>query len=194
MDSPILYIGWMIHPNGLELQSRRAAAIAVLTAASISTNYLLIGVVNVKLMDLIVFSSGYIYGCLAGVMVGVLTWLVYGTLNPYGFSLPILIATMLCETLYGVVGGLLARRGFWDGGFIDGAVSFGVLGFLLTSIYDLMTNIVSGLVAGVPIAVALIAGVPFALIHEISNALLFSLGAPPLIRVLRRFGGDIYGR
>lgn len=186
MDDPS--VGMELH-----LQSRRAAAIAILTAAAISTNYLLIGVANVKLMDLIVFSSGYLYGCSAGAMVGLLTWLVYGTLNPYGFSLPILIATMLSETLYGVVGGLLAKRGFWGGDLVDGAIRFGALGFLLTSIYDLLTNIVSGLVAGVPISVALIAGIPFALIHEVSNALIFSLGAPPLMKTLSRFGGGIYG-
>jgi len=32
-------------------------------------------------MDLIVFSSGFLFGPSVGARVGILTWLVYGTLN-----------------------------------------------------------------------------------------------------------------
>jgi len=178
----------------LNLSTRQIGVIAMMTAACVSTNYMMIGIVNVKVMDLIVFTSGYVYGSFVGAAVGALTWLVYGTLNPYGFSLPILAATMLGETLYGIVGGLMGGKRLEGEGFIDNALRFGVVGFLLTSLYDLFTNIVSGLVAGIPISVALIAGVPFALIHEVSNALFFSVGATPLLKVLRGFGGVIVER
>jgi len=174
----------------LGLSTRQIGFVALMTAASVSTNYLLIGVVNVKLMDLFVFVSGLLYGPLVGASVGILTWLVYGTLNPYGFSLPILAVTMVGEALYGVAGGLLGRRVLEGEGLIDG-VKFGVLGFLLTALYDLLTNVASGLVVGIPIATALVAGVPFALIHEVSNALFFSVGVTPLLRALSRLGGGL---
>jgi hypothetical protein len=48
-----------------------------MTAACLSTNYLLIGVTNVKFMDLIVFVSGIVFGPFVGASIGVLTWLVY---------------------------------------------------------------------------------------------------------------------
>jgi uncharacterized membrane protein len=67
-------------------------------------------VVNVKFMDLIVFVSGVVFGPLMGASVGVLTWLVYGTLNPYGFSLPILLATCTGESIYGIIGGMLGSK------------------------------------------------------------------------------------
>jgi len=92
-------------------QATRASVIAVMTAACIVSNYLLIGVFNVKLMDLIVFSSGFLFGPSVGASVGILTWLVYGTLNPYGFSLPVLVATSLMESVYGIVGGIIGKRG-----------------------------------------------------------------------------------
>ena len=179
--------------------ARRTSVIAVMTAACVSTNYLLIGVVNVKFMDLIVFVSGIIFGPLVGASVGVLTWLVYGTLNPYGFSLPILAATCIGESLYGIIGGLLGNRPVQNnydkaGGrlwFIN--AKFAIVGFLLTFGYDLFTNIVSGLVVGIPLSVVLISGIPFAIAHEVSNTAFFFIGASPLIRAMGRLfpGGSV---
>jgi len=164
-----------------------------MTAACVSTNYLLIGITNIKLMDLIVFASGFIFGTYVGASVGLLTWLVYGTLNPYGFSLPILAATCAGESLYGVAGGLLGSRTVQGSHgkdissilFIN--ARFAILGFLLTFLYDFFTNIVSGFVAGIPITVALLSGIPFAIAHEFSNTAFFFIGASPLIRAMGRF-------
>ena len=170
--------------------SQRVSWIAVMTALCVSTNYMLVGVVNVKFMDLIVFVSGLMFGAAIGGSVGVLTWLVYGTINPYGFSLPILVATSLGESLYGIVGGILrdsGSRSSFQGSGVPGFISlrFAVVGFLLTFVYDLFTNIVSGVTAGIPIATALLVGIPFALIHEISNAALFFVGVVPLMGAIR---------
>ena len=178
--------------KNLQSSSKRAGVIAVMTAACVSTNYLLIGITNVKLMDLIVFASGFIFGTFVGASVGLLTWLVYGTLNPYGFSLPILAATCAGESLYGVVGGLLGSRtvqgnhGKNISSILFSNARFAIIGFLLTFIYDLFTNIVSGFVAGIPITVALISGIPFAIAHEFSNTAFFFIGASPLISAMGR--------
>jgi hypothetical protein len=131
--------------------------IAVLTAACIASNYMLIGVVNVKFMDLIVFVAGFAFGPLTGASVGVLTWLIYGTLNPYGFSLPILVATSLGESLYGIVGGLLGgrNRSIIGEGFSTN-VKFAIIGFLLTFTYDIATNVVSAISVGIPLTAAMI--------------------------------------
>lgn len=170
----------------------RASIIAVLTAACIASNYLLIGVVNVKFMDLIVFAAGFAFGPLTGASVGVLTWLVYGTINPYGFSLPILVATSLGESLYGVAGGLLGERSPGFGRGLSASVKFAVVGFLLTFAYDLVTNVASALSVGMPISVALIMGIPFAVAHEVSNAAFFFLGASPLVTAIDRlFVGNV---
>ena len=84
--------------------------VALLSAAAIASNYMLIGVANVKFMDLIVFTAGFIMGPTLGAATGVMVWLVYGTINPFGFSLPILGATMIGEAVYGVAGGLYGHR------------------------------------------------------------------------------------
>jgi len=195
----ILLVGWINYPCTAinlnirpTLSTRQVSVIAVMTAACVSSNYLLIGVVNIKFMDLLVFVSGFTFGPLVGGTVGVLTWLVYGTINPYGFSLPILAATCIGESIYGLVGGLLggmevhgtddSKGGhFWFFNF-----RFGIIGFLLTFVYDLFTNVVSGLVVGIPIAVALMSGIPFAIAHEFSNTAFFFVGVSALVKVIRR--------
>jgi hypothetical protein len=153
----------------------------MMTAACIASNYLLIGVVNVKFMDLIVFVSGYSFGPTVGASVGVLTWLVYG------FSLPILVATSFGESLYGIAGGLLGARGAGAmGSGLPANLKLAITGFLLTFVYDLITNIVSGLSAGIPLNIALVAGIPFAIAHEFSNTAFFFIGALPLISAIGR--------
>jgi hypothetical protein len=183
MDYPTIDLAADNRP--FQRQATRASVIAVMTAACIVSNYLLIGVFNVKLMDLIVFSSGFLFGPTVGASVGILTWLVYGTLNPYGFSLPILVATSLMESLYGIVGGFLGTRGSMGVGLTSN-LKYGIVGFLLTFVYDIVTNIVSALSVGIPITVAMVTGIPFAIAHEGSNAVFFFLGAQPLISAVGR--------
>jgi len=171
-----------------------ASVVATFTALILATNYALIGIPNVKLMDLLVFIAGFRFGCLVGASVGVLSWCIYGTLNPYGFSLPILISTSLGEAVYGLVGGLLRisipnpmNKVKW----FAFSLKLGVLGFLLTFLYDLETNLVFAYTFGVPVPVALAMGVPFAVTHEVSNALLFALAGPPIVFALKKLkGGD----
>ena len=153
-------------------------------ASAIATNYLMIGALNVKLMDLIVFTSGYIMGSWLGALTGALVWLVYGTINPFGFSLPIFASTVLGETIFGIAGGLFSRQESNTGlGFDPWAA---ITGFLLTFVYDLFTNIVSGVTAGVPIPLALITGIPFTLAHMISNTVFFGFGFKPLVNSINK--------
>ena len=174
--------------------TKKLSFIAVMTSLCISTNYVLIGIPNIKLMDLLVFVSGYTMGSLVGALVGALTWLVYGTLNPYGFNLPTLIVTSTGESVYGIVGGLSMRFGLritnhppkigreflWDG------LKLGILGFLVTFVYDLFTNVVTALVFDVPILAWIAVGAPFTLTHEVSNFFFFFIAGGPLITTVRK--------
>lgn len=164
----------------------RIAAIAILSALSIGTNYALVGIPNVKLMDLIVFVSGFLFGSFIGAFVGILSWSIYGVLNPYGFVPQIWVATMLSEAIYGVAGGLIHKANAnFNGKSLNHMIFLGNLGFLLTLFYDLLTNIAYAHVLGQNILVAMIVGAPFTLTHELSNALLFGICSIPLISSLQ---------
>lgn len=180
---------WLDYPSnsGLvqsKITPRKISLIAILTATAIATNYMLIGVVNIKFMDLIVFTSGYLMGPSLGAFTGVLVWLIYGIINPYGFSLPVFMSTVTGEAIFGIAGGFFSEINPSDGAGFDPWLA--VTGFLLTLIYDLFTNIVSGLTVGIPIALALVTGIPFALTHMLSNAIFFGFGFRPLVNSINK--------
>lgn len=168
-------------------RAKKVAAIAILSSLSIATNYALVGLANVKLMDLVVFIGGYCFGLYVGAIVGALSWLVYGLINPHGFVLPVWFSTMFAETIYGLVGALLKRRGL-KGSMLKKSIVFGAAGFLSTVVYDIVTNVVYAASFGLPVVATILVGFPFTVVHEASNLELFALVAPPLTRILERSG------
>ncbi len=170
------------------IDSKKIALLSILSAAAIASNYLLIGVANVKFMDLIVFTSGFIMGPMMGALTGVMVWLVYGTINPFGFSLPILIATMTGEAMFGVVGGYYGKREPVSGYGISVWTAF--IGFIITFVYDIFTNIVSAYTVGIPISIGLVTGIPFMLAHVLSNTVFFGFGFKPLSSSIGKVLGE----
>jgi len=189
-------------PPQMSLSTRDVCLIAVMAALCVSTNYAMFGLWNVKLMDLFVFVSGFCFGSLAGGLVGTLTWAVYGVLNPLGFSLPIWIATCLSETLYGVGGGLARKFGLRVPDISDigrrehwvCSAKIALLGFLLTSAYDFLTNLVC--IIWAPALTVFVGAVPFAVAHMGSNLFFFFWGGAALIMAVQKLslrGGDKSG-
>ena len=171
-----------------KLKILKVSIISTLVALCVATNYALVGVYNVKVMDFIVFVGGFCFGPIAGALIGILSWAVYGVINPYGFVPQIWLATMLCESIYGVIGGLLGRNlasNNFDGQRLKLSVLFGATGFMLTLIYDLITNVVYSLTFDIPTIVAIILGTPFTILHELSNTAIFVIGSVPLIIAVR---------
>jgi hypothetical protein len=182
------------------MKSRKLAIIVILAALSVSTNYAMMALYNVKFMDFIVFVGGFCFGSVVGSLIGIFSWLIYGSLNPLGFSFPIWVSTMFSEVIYGV-GGALVRKSlrFDEPGEIKNGITtyffFGIIGIFLTFIYDIITNIVFGWVVGWNILFAIIMGfVPFGIIHATSNAFFFGLGCVPIINAITKIvGGEKIG-
>lgn len=179
------------------LTVRDLSLITILTALNIGGNYALIALPNIKIMDLVVFITGFAFGASIGAITGALTWIVYGAINPYGFSPPVWLSTIVCEALFGIVGGILGRtdyrtseKGFSVFWF---SVEIGLCGLILTIVYDLLTNIVFAVIFGLPIVAVIVTGwlIPpwFGILHEASNLILFSSSVYPLTRVIRTFRG-----
>ena len=78
-------------------KTRKITIIALFSAICISTNYVMLPLLNIKFMDTIVFVTGFCLGLAPGIMVGSIAWLIYGTLNPLGFALPTLITVRINE-------------------------------------------------------------------------------------------------
>jgi uncharacterized membrane protein len=171
----------------------KIALIATFCALSIGTDYALVGVPNVKLMDLIVFLGGFLFGSVVGSSIGIVSWLIYGSINPYGFEPRIWVATMLVESVYGITGGLL-RKALGSTSLSSErlrlSILFATMGFLPTVLYDLITNIVYASVYNSPVIVAIFFGAPFAVLHEGANFLIFGVCSVPTIVALRKLRKD----
>lgn len=129
---------------------------------------------NFEVMTLVVFAAGMLLGAADGALVGGLAALVYTLLNPYGPAHPLVMgAQTLGMALAGVAGGLvaLAHPGRWR--LPVRALALALAGAVVTAMFDLLTNVATGLVYGQMRAV-LIGGIPFALWHVLTNVALFA--------------------
>ncbi len=172
---------------------RKVSTVATLTALCIGTNYVLVGIHQVKVMDFVVFVGGFCLGPLVGASIGILSWLVYGTINPYGFVPQVWLATMFSEAIYGLVGGFLGAKfapANFKGARLKLSIFFGTIGFILTFFYDLATNVVYASVFDLPIIVAIFFGAPFTILHQVSNAAIFGMSSIPAITVLEKLLGS----
>ncbi len=166
----------------------KTAVITIYTAAILSTNYLLIAFPNVKLFDFLVFTASSVHGLSVGVAVAVTTWLVYGTLNPWGAAPPPLLITLIASEMVFVLLALVARR-IHCSGHVDKCLVWGVLGALGGFLYDFVTNVYVGVFFYNNVLAALILGIPFTVAHVLSNLLFFSLLGPRVAGLAVKIGG-----
>ena len=173
--------------------------IAVFTALSLGTNYVMIDIPNVKLMDALIFIAAFLFGLEVGLGSAISSWLIYGFINPYGQADPILLFFLMTgECFYAIAGALLSRASaaqdllnnahpYGRAGLI-----FGLIGFQATFAYDVLTNFGSWIFKTSSLyqalIIGLITGVPFAIIHEASNIVFFSTVVPLAIIASKRMG------
>jgi LytS/YehU family sensor histidine kinase len=193
----MLKLLWLDNPSRWHLNTTKVSIITILVALCIATNYALASMPNVKAMDFLVFVGGFCFGPLVGAFIGIISWVVYGALNPYGFVLQVWVATIFSEAIYGLIGGILGRSFAsidFNNNHLSLSVVFGTVAFILTLIYDLITTVVYAPMFGVPILIAIIVGIPFMVLHEFSNAIIFSVSSVPIIsRLEKLLGGDRFG-
>lgn len=158
------------------------ALIAVLAATAIGGNYALSGIPNIELSSVMVFLSGLLFGSLIGVSVGLISMGIYQLWNPWGaFIPPIGLAVIVCTMFIGLIGGILDQSlrtlKLSETKLYIIPAAFGLI---LTLFYDFVTNFAYSLTFGIPYFVTLISGLPFIIIHMVSNTLLFGLLTAPV--------------
>ena len=172
------------------MDTRELVQTALLVAACVAVGYLLAAVPNVELISACIFTAGVLKGVRRGAVVGGLAELIYAGFNPYGVApLPLLGAQVLGMTLIGATGGIFGactRRSH----AVPQAWLAGVLGFVLTLVFDVLTNTAGYLMAreSTPLVAYVLAGLsfPFPLAHALTNAAGFALLVPSVRRALRR--------
>ncbi|MFH1755006.1 MAG: hypothetical protein ABIA59_04820 [Candidatus Latescibacterota bacterium] len=159
--------------------------------------YVLAGVPNIELMTVTIFLSGYLLGIRFGILIGTSSAAVHALFNPLGGSLPpLLLAQCVSFSLIGASGAMF-------GPLIEGlrnrlaAILFaGLIGFVVTLLYDVLTNIAAfyiamGMGPSEGFVGFVIGGILFMGMHIVWNTGLFLFVVKPVLTVLSRYRHEI---
>ena len=172
----------------MDLNKRVRASI--FTALAIGLGFSLLMIPNIELITVIVFLSGLTLGIGWGILVGGTAELIFSVLNPFGSGLifpPLLISQVISMMLIGISGGVLRRVFFKDNYTKRRIVGLAIVGFLLTFIFDSFTTLSYPFSAGfdMPQTIGIyISGIGFTILHQISNAIIFAIGVPKVVKHL----------
>jgi hypothetical protein len=145
----------------------------MLIALAVALGYLLAAVPNVEAISAVSFFSGYLLGAATGALVGALSILLFSVLNPLGPAFPVVVAAQVL--VMGTIGacGHAWRRVIMLAGKAEFfAAAFGAV---LTLAYGVVADYGFAVSMGRwrdPLPV-IAAGLPFSVIHIVSNGLIF---------------------
>ncbi len=170
--------------------AERVALSGLLAALAAAGGFALAGVPNVEVVSLLVFLSGHLYGAALGAVVGALGEGLYSGANPLGPPPPPIFAgQVLGMAIAGVAGGIVGALPAPRRGTVR-AVIFGAAGVTVTLVFHLLTDAAYALVARLTWAY-IVAGIPFYIIHLVTNAGLFAGAGPLVVDAARaRLGGN----
>ena len=164
---------------------------AIFSAVAIGMGFSLMLIPNIELITVVVFLSGLYLGIRWGGVVGMTSMAIYSGMNPMGSGLsfpPLFAMQIIGMSLTGIIGGLVRPFFFVKQFNVFLISSLAILGFTVTLIYDMLTLIAYPIAAGLGfsgILAALIKGLGFTLLHEISNAIVFVISIPRVIKLLK---------
>lgn len=177
------------------MTSRTLAVVATFTSLALASDFALTDALNVKLVDPIVFSVAFVFGLEAGVSVGVLSEVIWGTVSPFGFGgymIPFLAGG---EVLFAVAGWAASRIWSGEGRRLSARnVYFGATLAICAFLWDLETNAATALLEYWSrlnwrelVATELLGIWPFMIAHELSDFVTGALLAPVVIFYAARF-------
>ncbi len=189
------------------MNARQVSLIAVMSALSIAIAYSkglaissLPGVF--EFMTVLIFISGFCFGSLVGVSVGIISLSIY-MLVPYPFAHPaawlytispiLLIVMVALGALFGLAG-TLSSKILKPAGWGRFSLSLAIIGFALTLTYDLVSSLGFALAYPAfsdPIQAIYLTFIPLyypwpPIIHTITNTVIFAVIAPPLIQGIKK--------
>ncbi len=160
------------------------------TSLIIASDFGLSPILNVKLVDTLVFSSAFAFGFKVGAYVAVLSELIWSALSPYGFGGYIIPFLVIGELLYAFAGYSSSKIWRREGLSILSPQNFffGAILAICAFIWDFETNLGTGLLVLWPNHITIpgllafeIFGIPFMVPHELSDFVLGSFLAPVIV-------------
>ena len=169
-----------IAPYPYQRFSVKITIISMFAALAIGASYILAPLINIELMSVLLFIAGFLYGKYVGIFVGLISSIIYYGWNPFGVSpLPMYITCVGCMAFIGLLGGILNASQTKKKKIdikLSNIAKLALIGFFFTLLFDILTNLIYAYIyyAG-NIHLAFITGLPFMIIHLISNTIIFAL-------------------
>ncbi len=173
----------------MTLSGNKNVLAGLLIGLSVAVGYAFVYIPNIELFTAAVFVSGFLLGPAYGIVVGVLSRLIFSLLNPMGMSsLPLLLAQLFSMLLVGWAGGVF-RRVRCTG--VSCYFLCAIIGFLLTLIYNTVTTL-SFLIVSIgfdtqKILSTFAVGGLFTGVHVIGNTVIFAVLVPLILQRLHHY-------
>ena len=172
------------------MSTRRIAYTGLFIALTVALGFAFVAIPNFEMVTATVFIAGWLLGPGMGILVGVLGELIYSGVNPAGSGFlfpPLLVAQVFSIGFVGFIGGVVRRGQVFFLASSGGTVVLGIIGAILTVIYDILTTLSYPIVAGfneTQIWTTLGIGGIFYSVHIISNAVVFAIIVPAVLKAI----------
>ncbi|NHJ13234.1 MAG: hypothetical protein EAX95_06125 [Candidatus Thorarchaeota archaeon] len=173
-------------------RTRWVSIAALMTSLVLVGNYALVAIPNVELGTVVIFLTGNVFGFYMGAWCVLLSSVLFGVINPWGGLIPqIWITQVLGWFLVAFTGTLISEVKQDSGSVGETSLFFAFIGFALTLFFDLFTNLGYSWAFTIPYSVALLSGLPFMIVHVVTNGIIFAGLVPVTRQVIRRNFGNI---
>ncbi|MBI3840393.1 MAG: hypothetical protein HY297_00300 [Thaumarchaeota archaeon] len=164
-------------------RSKELAVIAVFSSLIVGSDFALYPFYNVKLLDTLVFVAAYAFGMRVGASIAVISETAWSFASPIGMAGAITPFLVAGELLFAVAG-WWASKVWGDRAKLltPNSIFIGALMLVCAFLWDLETNMATALL--VPSSLFLevmVAGIPFAAVHEAADFFLGMAVAPAAI-------------
>lgn len=171
---------------------RKLAMVPVFSALIIGSDFALTPYVNVKLLDVVVFSAAFVFGFRLGAVVAVISEGAWSVVSPWGFAGPIAPFLILGELLFAAAGWWASKVWSDRSTMARNSIFIAALMLLCAFLWDFETNVATAFIVSWPsttlatVEVWLGWGIPFALVHEAADFFLGLIFAPAAIFLIPR--------
>jgi hypothetical protein len=174
---------------------RRLALVPALSALIVGSDFALAPYVDVKLLDVVVFSAAFLYGFRLGAAVAVISEGAWSVVSPWGMAgavTPFLIAG---ELLFAAAGWWASKVWADRSRLPQNSIFIAALMLVCAFAWDFETNLATAFIASWPglsvseVVAWQVSGIPFSLVHEAADFCLGLLFAPAAILLIPRVMG-----
>ncbi len=169
-------------------KNKKISEVGVFLALFWGLGFVFLFVPNIEFTILIAFLSGLLFGLKRGLIVAIVGEFVFSSLNPFGSGLafpPLLLAQIIGFIIVAIAGfSFRSIMPYFNDNRVKISISFGIVGLILTVIYDSLTTLAFPISSGFDfkqIIATYIVGIPFYLIHIIANTLIFFVILPQIL-------------